>query len=294
VPGPPTEDTVRPVEVVLEELELPECPRWYDGDLWLVDMWAHEVLRLGPSGLREAVHRFPDDDPGGIGWLPDGTLLVVGMESRTIHRVEGGRATVHADLREVAPFQLNDMVVGHDGVAWVSQFGWDMWGGGSYADTVLVRVSPAGEVAVAADEMAVPNGIAVSDDGQTLVVAEPGAGRLSVFSIDGERLVDRRHVQLPKAEGADLVTPDGICLDAEGAVWFADPLGHRVARVLDGVITDEHAVPDTHPLACVLGGPDRRTLYVCTSEQHHKPTRTSTPTGAVRTYEVTVPGEGTP
>jgi sugar lactone lactonase YvrE len=281
--------------VVLEGLHLPECPRWHEDDLWLVDMWAHEVLRLGPSGVREVVHRFPDDeDPGGIGWLPDDTLLVVGMEGRVVHRIEGGRATAHADLRDLAEFQLNDMVVGPDGTAWVSQFGWDMWGGGPYADTVLIRVDADGTATVAAEEMAVPNGMALSEDGTTLTVAEPGAGRLSTFTVDGDRLVDRRTTPLEKATDAPYVTPDGICLDEEGAIWAADPMGHRVVRVLDGTITDELPVPDAHPLACVLGGHDRRTIYVCTSQEHHKPTRTGTPTGQVLSFGAAVPGEGRP
>lgn len=280
---------------VLEGLHLPECPRWYEDALWLVDMWGHEVLRLGPSGVCEVVHRFPDgEDPGGIGWLPDGTLLVVGMEGRVVHRIEGGRATVHADLHDLAPFQLNDMLVGPDGTAWVSQFGWDMWGGGDYADTVLVRVDADGTASVAAEGLAVPNGMALTEDGSTLVVAEPGAGRLSTFTVTGDELVDRRTTPLEKAPDAAHVTPDGICLDADGAVWAADPLGRRVIRVLEGTITDDVPVPDSHPLACVLGGPDRRTLYVCIAQEHHKPTRTGTPTGRVLSFEADVPGEGRP
>lgn len=281
--------------MLLDGLQLPECPRWHDGALWLSDMWAHEVLRVDAGGRAEVVHRFPDDeDPGGLGWLPDGRLLVAGMEGRVVHRIEDGEVVVHADLRDLAPFQLNDMVVAADGTAYVTQFGFDMWGGGPFADTTIIRVTPDGAATVAAEGMAVPNGIALTEDGSTLVVAEPGAGRISRFRVVDGELTDREQLPLEKADGADFVTPDGICLDEDGGIWAADPLGHRVIHVQDGVIDRVLPVPDLAPLACVLGGPERRTLFVCASGQHHKPTRTPDATGRVLTFEADVPGRGTP
>jgi sugar lactone lactonase YvrE len=275
------------------DLHLPECPRWHDGSLWLSDMWAHLVLRFDLDGTRHVERTFPeDDDPGGLGWLPDGRLLVAGMESRVVWRFDGDERAVHADLRDLSPFQLNDMVVDEDGTAWVTQFGWDMWGGGSYADTVLVRVDADGDATVVADGMAVPNGIAVRGD--QLVVAEPGAGRISRFTIDGATLTDRRTIDLPLADGAPHVTPDGLCLDAGGGTWIADPLGHRVVHLHGDAVDRVIPVPDASPLACVLGGPDRRTLFVCVGGQHHKPTRTPEPTGRVLTFAADVPGEGRP
>ena len=276
-------------------LHLPECPRWHDGALWLVDMWAHEVLRYELDGTRHVVHRFHDEeDPGGIGWLPDGTLLVAGMEGRVVYRLDGDRATVHADLRELAAFQLNDMVVAPDGTAYVSQFGYDMWGGGAFTNTVLIRVTPGGNVTAVADDLASPNGMAISPDGSVLMVAEPGAARISRFRITPDGLTDRDLLPLEKAPGAAHVTPDGICLDASGAVWAADPMGGRVVRALHHGIDHELPIADTHPLACVLGGPDRRTLFVCTGQQVSKPTRTPDATGTIVTFEVDVPGAGTP
>ncbi len=282
-----------PAPVFAAGLHLPECPRWHDGALWLSDMWAHQVLRFEADGTRHVERHFPeDDDPGGLGWLPDGRLLVAGMESRMVWRFDGPERAVHADLRDLSPHQLNDMVVAPDGTAWVTQFGWDMWGGGSYADTVLIRVSANGDVSVAAEGMAVPNGVAVRGD--ELVVAEPGAGRISRFTITDGGVADRRLVPLPVAPGAAHVTPDGLCLDADGGIWTADPLGHRVLHLSGDEVDREIPVPDAHPLACVLGGADRRTLFVCVSGQHHKPTRTPEPTGRVLTFEADVPGEGTP
>lgn len=276
-------------------LRLPECPRWRDASLWLVDMWAHEVLRYDLDGTRQVIHRFPDDeDPGGIGWLPDGRLLVAGMEGRVVYRLENDRPTVHADLHDLAPFQLNDMVVAADGTAYVSQFGYDMWGGGAYTNTVLIRVTPDGTATAVADDLASPNGMAITPDGATLVVAEPGGARLSRFRITPDGLANRELVPLEKSPAAPYVTPDGICLDAEGAVWAADPMGGRVIRVLDRRIEREVAIGATHPLACVLGGPERRTLFVCTGEQVSKPTRTAEATGRIVTLEVDVPGAGIP
>ena len=285
------------VRTVLDGLHLPECPRWHDGGLWLCDMWGHEVLRIAADGEREVVHRFPDDDdPGGIGWLPDGTMLVVGMERRVVHRLEDGRATVHADLSHLSPFQLNDMVVGADGTAYVTQFGWDLWGGGEYRDSEVIRVRPDGTADVAATDMGVPNGIALTDDGGTLVVAEPGAARISRFTVgpDGG-LSDRSVVELETAPGATRVAPDGLCLDEQGGIWFADPMGARVVHLgPDGRPDRELAFPDEHPLACVLGGPDRRTLYVCVGGVVSKPRRPPDPGGRLVAIEVDVAGAGRP
>lgn len=275
------------------DLHLPECPRWHAGSLWLSDMWAHLVLRFDADGARNVVHRFPDDeDPGGLGWLPDGRMLVVGMEGRVVYRIDDGQPVVHADLRDLAPFQLNDMVVASDGTAYVTQFGWDMWGGGDYADTVLIRVAPDGTADVAADAMAVPNGVAVRGD--QLVVAEPGAGRISRFSITDDGLIDRLTIPLDKAPGAAYVTPDGLCLDAAAGIWVADPLGHRVLHLTDDAVDREIAIAEGHPLACVLGGPDRTTLFVCVGGEVSKPKRPSQPSGRLVAFEVEVPGEGAP
>jgi len=157
----------------------------------------------------------------------------------------------------------------------------------------VLRVAPDGDVSSATEPLAVPNGIAV--DGDRLVVAEAGGARISAYRIDGATLVDHEVVELEKAEGARLAVADGICLDAEGGTWFADPIGGRVGRVDRACeLTDEILIDDTHPLACVLGGPDRRTLYVTASEQHHKPSRSGVPTGAVLAIEVDVAGTGRP
>jgi sugar lactone lactonase YvrE len=283
--------------LVVERVHMPECLRWRDGTLWFVDIWGHQVLMLGPDGAPHVVHEFPEEeDPGGLGWLPDGRLLVVGMLGRVVYVLDGPTVAVHADLRDANRFALNDMIVADDGTAYVSGFGWDFYGGGTYADSDLIRVRPDGRVDTAVEAMMAPNGLALSADGRTLVVAEPAGGRLSRFTVRSDGgLEDRQLVPLPKAPGAAFVTPDGICLDAEGAVWAADPLGSRVMRVLrDGTLERVVDVDVGHPLDCVLGGDGRRTLYIAVGAATTKADRPPEAGGCLLAVEVDVPGAGRP
>ncbi len=283
---------------VLEGLHMPECPRWHNDSLWFADIWGQQVLRLDRNGATHVVRAFPDDeDPAGLGWLPDGSLLVVGTSGRVVYRVDGDAVVVHADLSEMTPFPLNDMIVADDGMAYVSGFGWDVWGEATdYADSDLIRVHPDGRPDVAVQSMMAPNGMALTRDGTTLVVAEPAGGRLSRFTVaSGGELRDRILFPLEKAAGADYVTPDGICLDAEGAVWAADPMGRRVIRVLgDGEIERVVAVDDGYPLACVLGGSHRRTLFIAVGAATSKRDRPADPQGRLLATTVDVPGDGRP
>jgi sugar lactone lactonase YvrE len=288
---------VTSLRLVFGGLHLPECPRWHGGVLWLTDIWGHRVLQVGADGLPRVAHEFPEDeDPAGLGWLPAGRLLVVGMAGRVVYVVDDGVAAVHADLRPMTPYPLNDMIVTDDGTAYVSGFGWDYFGGGTYADSALIRVLPDGRADIAADPMMAPNGMALTADGRGLIVAEPGGGRLSRFTVSGDgALTDRRLIPLEKAAGATFVTPDGICLDAQGAVWAADPMGHRVIRVLgDGTVERVIAVQDGYPLACVLGGPDRRVLYIAIGAATTKRDRPVEPGGRLVAVDVDVPGAGRP
>jgi sugar lactone lactonase YvrE len=288
----------RKTAVFADGIHFAECPRWHDGALWLSDMWDHTVYRFDGAGTRQVVHKFAEgEDPGGLGWLPDGRMLVVGMEGRRVYRLEGGNAVVHAELQALSPWQCNDMIVASDGTAYVSQFGFDLWGGTApYAPSPLIRVSPGGDVDIAAHDLASPNGVALTEDGRTLVVAEPAASRLTSFAVgrDG-RLTDREvFAQLKPVAGAQHAPPDGICLDAAGAVWAAEPMGKRVVRVeRGGTVTDEIRF-DHHAFAVVLGGSDRRTLFVCVAPEFSKPNRTPEPRARIETVAVDVPGSGRP
>jgi sugar lactone lactonase YvrE len=280
-------------------LHLPETPRWHDGALWISDMWDHVVVRFDAHGARTDVVRFDDaEDPGGLGWMPDGSLLVVGMEGRCVHRIESdGRRSVHADLSALAPWQCNDMIVRRDGTAYVSHFGYDMWGGTTgFLPASLLRVTPDGVVDVIVDDLLAPNGMALPDDETTLYLSECGRSNVLAFDIGDDGTLSNRlvHASLPLAPGVPFAPPDGICLDEAGAVWAAEPLGQRVLRLdADGIVTDEIAF-DQSPLAVALGGDDRRTLYVCSSAEHDKPSRSGTPTGRIDALRVDVPGAGRP
>ena len=279
-------------------LHFPECPRWHDGALWVSDMWAHTVLRFEPDGSRHAVHAFgEDEEPGGLGWLPDGRLVVVGMEGRRLYRLDEGTATLYADLSGLAPWSLNDMVVTGDGNAYVSQIGFDIHGGSTpLAPTTLLRVTPGGEPLVAAEEMVVPNGIALSGDGGTMVVAETFAARLSRFRVEADGSLTERQVfaEIAPVAGRRRAGPDGICLDEAGGAWVAEWIGRRVLRVeAGGAVTDEISF-DVHPLAVALGGPDRRQLFICLCAQIGKRDRKPEPLGAIAVLPVDIPGAGEP
>ncbi len=294
-----------------EGLFLPECPRWHEGALWLCDMWGHEVLRYSESGARTLVHRFADaEDPGGLGWLPSGELLVVGMEGRCVYRLATGHVAHassahrepvspirHADLSPLAAWPCNDMIVRRDGTAWVSHFGYDMWGGTTgFLAATLLRVRPDGRVDVVAEDLLAPNGMALPADEKTLFLSECGRSQVVAFDVEADGALSHRrvHAVLPCAPGLAFAPPDGICLDEAGAVWAAEPIGKRVLRIdRAGQVTDE--IPfDQAPLAVVLGGADRRTLFVCSSAEHDKPHRGAEPTGRVDALRVEVPGSGRP
>ena len=273
-------------------LGLPECPRWRDGALWYSDMWGEKVHRWTPDGGDEVVLEL-DDDPGGLGWLPDGDLLVVGMEHRKLWRWDGSALTLHADLAPFNDWPFNDMTVAEDGTAYVTQFGFDSWGKttGTLPSAVLA-VSPAGAVTVAADEMMCPNGIAFDAAEELLFVAEPAAMRITRFRRGGDgALTDRTEfATLPKAEGMPYAPPDGLCVDADGGVWAADPIGGQVVHLdPEGAVLEVIDHP-LHALACTLGGDDGRTLFVCGAAEHNKPTRSGEDTGRVDAYTVDRPG----
>ena len=258
------------IDTLLDGLVFPEGPRWHDGELWFSDIWDDRVARVSAAG--ECVTVAQLEQPSGLGWLPDGRLLVVSMGARKLLRQEPtGELVVHADLSPFVDWPCNDMVVARDGTAYVGHFGWDRQHGttGPMAASVL-RVQPNGSVDVAADNMEFPNGMAITPDGATLIVAESSASRVTAFDRAADGLLTNRRAFADFAESASSgngghegVRPDGICLDVDGALWVPDPSGRRVLRVLDGgVITETNDIPDAAPLACAIGGPAGRTLFI--------------------------------
>jgi sugar lactone lactonase YvrE len=278
------------VEVLLDGLTFPEGPRWHGGRLWFSDFYTHRVLAVGRDGRAQTIADVPNR-PSGLGWRPDGTLLIVSMLDRSLLELTDGTLRVAADLSNLATGPCNDMVVDGAGRAYVGNFGYDRHANEAPRTTSLIRVDPDGRAVAVADELMFPNGMVITPDGETLIVAETYAHRLTAFTIGaGGGLTGRRLL----AGLDDACFPDGICLDAEGAVWIADARGHDVLRVFDGGRVERRiGVGERSVFACMLGGPDRRTLYLCTSTGSG-PAMAHKTDGRIEFVPVDVPGAGRP
>ena len=248
-------------EILLEGLVFPECPRWHDGRLWLADWGAHEVLAVGLDGTSEVITRV-DSFPLCIDFLPDGRLLVVSSHARLLLRREpDGSLVTHADLSRLSDHAWNEIAVDGRGNAYVNEIGF-AFPGGEFATGSIALVTPDGRARRVADGLAFPNGMAVTADGETLIVAESYGGRLTAFEIEADGgLANRR--PWAEVEGS---APDGICLDADGAAWFADVPNKRCVRVAEGGEVLATVELDRGAFSCALGGEDGRTLFVTANE----------------------------
>ncbi len=250
-----------PLQLLVKGLKFPEGPRWHAGRLWLSDVHRHEVLSFDAQG-RERLEAKLSDRPSGLGFSPAGELLIVGMTERVVfRRGPDGSTVIWGDARHIPGDFLNDMVVGTDGTAWVGCRAHPVADAtGNYPpNDLLVVVRPDGSVDVAAEALVTPNGAVVTDGGQRLVVAETRAGRLTGFSIGRNGSLADRHVfaELPGE------VPDGICLDAEGAIWVGSPLRGQFLRVREGgEITDRIVTGDRWAVAPAIGGADGHTLFL--------------------------------
>lgn len=288
-----------PREVVLSDLRFGEGPRWHDGALWFSDMHDHRVVRMTPDGTATTQATMADDEPSGLGWLPDGRLLVVAMESGRLMRQEAdGALVVHADLSGAVRGSLNDMIVNLDGTAYIGDMGTRIQDAGAERLTGQVfRVGPDGTFDQGADDLQSPNGIAVSDDGRMLVIAQSGGAELTAYDVADDGTLSNRRPYAPLTGVGDRPgIPDGFCLD-DGGAWYADPINRRAVRVaIGGDITDtiDYTGDDGLPIACVLGGDDRRTLYVCAADGWMRADVMKHRSGRIDAYRVDVPGVGRP
>ena len=277
-------------KVLLEGLAFGESPRWHDGKLWFSDMYAHRVMTMDLDGKTEKIVEVPGQ-PSGLGWLPDGRLLVVSMTDRRLLRLDPGGLTEVADLSGLASGICNDMVVDKHGRAYVGHTGFDFYAKQPFTPAEIIMVTPDGDSRVVADNMLFPNGSVITPDGHILIVAESRGSRLTVFSIGPDGSLSGRRVWANL--GSD-VHPDGICLDAEGAVWLANPGRNEVIRVREvGEVTHRVKV-STQAFACMLGGPDRRTLFILTAETFDPDEARAKASGRIETVRVEVPGAGLP
>jgi sugar lactone lactonase YvrE len=268
-----------------------EAPRWHDGRLWFSDFYGHSVHALAPDGRDEVMLRL-DGQPSGLGWLPDGRLLVVSMlDHRVLRQAPDGSVTAHADVSALARHRSNDMLVDGAGRAYVGNFGFDNEAGDPAA-TSLACVSPEGRVTQAAAGLMFPNGMALTPDGTTLIVAETFAARLTAFDVAADGTLSGRRTWADLS-GAG-VFPDGICLDADGAVWVANARQPSCLRVQAGgeILRAERFSQRCY--ACALGGADRQTLYVMTAPTSEASVAAQAPLGQVEQTRVAVPGAGRP
>jgi sugar lactone lactonase YvrE len=248
--------TTRNAQVLVGGFTFLEGPRWRNGELWMAEIGTGDVVIVTPEGRRRTVVHVPGT-ASGLGFLPNGTPIVVSIRERRLMRINGSTIEEHADLSALSPF-LNDMVVDRQGRAYVGNFGFDVLKGEAVRPGSIVLVQPNGQAAVVARGLNGPNGSVVTADGR-LIVAESFANRLLSFPInpDGTLGEQSTHIVL---EGA----PDGICLDVEGGIWVALFDKNRFDRVLDGKVVETIDTPDRHAVACQLGGADGRTLFCLT------------------------------
>lgn len=275
--------------ILAERLHFPECPRWRDDRLWFSDMHGHRVMTVDETGRLDTVATL-DTQPAGLGWTPDGRLLAVSMVDRRLLRLDGGRWDVVADLSALASFRCNDMVVDEHGRAYIGTFGFDLDGGEAYRPGEIIRVEPDGAARVAADGIRFPNGMVLTPDGRTLIVGESMGPALRAYDVapDGALSKGRTWAALTDA------VPDGICLDVEGAVWVASPIAPEVVRVREGGAIDRRVAVSNHAFACMLGGADRRTLFVLTADNSMPEHCRAHRSGRIETFAVDAPGAGRP
>ena len=274
--------------ILVDGLQFPEGPRWHDGKLWFSDMHAGKVMTVDMSGNLETIVHVPGS-PSGLGWLPDGRLLVVSMTDRRLLRFENSGLIQVADLYDLATYHCNDMVVDATGRAYIGNFGFDL---GSFREVVpaeIIMVDPEGAVSVVARDLLFPNGTVITPDGKTLIVAETFGQRLTAFDILPDGMLANRRVWA-EMEG---YYPDGICLDEAGGIWVASPENHAgVLRVLEGGSISHRVQVESNAYACMLGNHDRRTLFVLTAGAFNP--RQTEAGGRIETIEVEIPGAGLP
>ncbi|GAA6140332.1 SMP-30/gluconolactonase/LRE family protein [Hydrogenophaga sp. 5NK40-0174] len=275
--------------VLVDGLCFAEAPRWHEGRLWFSDFFHCKVFSVDAQGDLRTEFEVPES-PSGLGWRPDGQLLVVSMLDRRLMRWDGVHLQEVADLSVHVRGNCNDLVVDAQGRAYVGNFGFDLYAKEEPRPTRLMRVDPDGSVYTAAEGVTFPNGMAITPDGRSLVVAETHAQRISAFDVAADGSLSNRRLW------ADLpgVYPDGLCLDAENAVWVADARGRQVLRVADGgKVLQTVRSGDLHSYACMLGGDDGRTLHVCTAPGIG-PGHGAKRQGRIETIRVDVPHAGRP
>jgi sugar lactone lactonase YvrE len=288
------------VTTVVSRFKFLEAPRWHDDRIWFSDFYTHQVLSAREDGSDLRTEAEVAQQPAGLGWLPDGRLLVVSMRDRKVLRREAdGTMVTHADLSSYATGHVNDMVIDAKGRAYVGNFGFDLMSGAPLETTSLHRVDPDGAVTEVATGLWFPNGSVITP-GNVLIVNETFGNRSTAFDITEDGKLTNRRVwaefgPLPteRAIGKVLtqlkVAGDGACLDADGALWIADATGDRLLRVREGGEITEEVRPGSPVYACALGGADGRTLFACAAPDFDEAARTAAREASLVATRVAVP-----
>jgi sugar lactone lactonase YvrE len=284
--------------ILTDQLRFPECPRCHDGKLWCSDIFAGRVVQIDLQGNAQTVVEVPGT-PIGLGWTPAGHLLIVAAYECRLLRLADNELVEVSDFAKLTPYPCNDLVVDGQGRAYIGNLGFDFSDPEAMPQPgSILLVTPNGNVQVVADGLAFPNGMVITPDGQTLIVAESHAARLTTFTIAADGTLTHQRSWAQFEDWGDFgahegqITPDGICLDQAGAVWVTSPNTKEVLRVRAGGEIVERIPLDTIPLACMLGGADRRTLFIATTESLNP--YEGEAKGRIETTQVAVPGAGLP
>lgn len=286
----------RKTTVLVDTVRFPECPRWHEGKLWFSDFFARRVMSVDLRGNVQMVAQL-EDMPGGLGWTPGGRLLIVSAFARRLLRLEDGALSEVADLSSLVSYPNNDLVVDGQGRAYIGNMGY-VFGQGTPQPGSISLVTPEGSARVVAEGLAFPNGMVITPDGHTLIVAESHAARLTAFDIEPDGSLSHRRAWAQFEDFGNYgatpgqITPDGICLDADQAVWVASPNTRDVLRVQEGAQITDRLPLSTTPLACMLGGEGRQTLFIATTESQDPTDQQAR--GRIETIQVEVAGAGLP
>jgi sugar lactone lactonase YvrE len=290
----------RTTRVLAEGIYFGEGPRWHDRRLWFSDFYAHAVKSVSLAGDLRTEFEI-DDQPSGLGWMPDGSMLIVSMtKRRLLRRSQDGAIVIHAELGGIADFHCNDMVVDAAGRAYIGNFGFDLDAAliargdqsviADHPTARLACVHPDGRVSVAAAEMHFPNGTVITPDGKTLIIGETLGGCLTAFDIGAEGALSNRRPWAPTWPRV----PDGIALDAENRIWIANPIAPECVRIAEGGAVLEVIETGQHCYACMLGGEDGRSLFMLTAPSSIGRNAAAAPKGQLLVATVDAPRAGRP
>lgn len=288
----PSSNSARNANLLTKGLAFGESPRWHDGRLWLCNWGTGEIVAVDEDGRSEVVLEIPAVLPYSIDWLPDGRLLVVSGREGLLLRLEaGGGLVTHADLRHFSKNPWNEIVVDGRGNIYVNGGGPAPAPGEHFGPGTIMLITPGGTVRQVADDLAFANGMAVTPDNRTLIVAESHARRLTAFDIGEDGGLSKRRIWADLDEDY----PDGICIDAQGCVWYADVPNRHCIRVREGGGKIDRVDVDRGCFACMLGGPDGGTLFILAAEWRGFENMVSDArTGQVLCVAVPTPGAGWP